>query len=170
MTDLLNFKPDRKLEFEPGRPLGFDPRRPLEFDPRRDLEFNVNRDLGFGHRGVVFRGFVCPICGALVTEDAKRCDECGTVFEGKPRAATPPAGTPATVPKSAKPVSSPKTPSPRTPSAPAGTVSCPRCGVRLKRADAFCWNCGSRSGSTETVKLPAQQSPPPVTREWRGQR
>src|SRR6266571_2592647 len=90
MADLLNFNSDRELEFTPGRPLEFDARRPLEFDSRRALEFNANRDLGFGRRGVVFRGFVCPICGALVTEDAKRCNECGTVFDDGSRAAAPP--------------------------------------------------------------------------------
>src|SRR5207237_1552425 len=91
MADLLNFNPNRKLEFDSGRPLEFDARRPLEFDAGRDLEFQPNRDLGFGHRGVVFRGYVCPICGSLVTEDAKRCTECGAVFDPAPRSA-PPAG------------------------------------------------------------------------------
>src|SRR5438046_8861118 len=93
MADLLNFNPSRKLEFDVGRPLEFDARRPLEFDAGRDLEFQPNRDLGFGRRGVVFRGYVCPICGSLVTEDAKRCTGCGGVFDAAPRAAAPPAAT-----------------------------------------------------------------------------
>ncbi len=88
--ELLNFNPDRKLTFDSGRPLEFDPRRRLEFDPGRGLEFSQNRDLGFGRRGVVFRGYVCPICGSLVTETATRCTECGAVFEGPPRASRPP--------------------------------------------------------------------------------
>src|SRR5688572_5131720 len=68
-------------------------RRPLEFDSGRGLLFNQNRDLGFGRRGVVFRGYVCPICGSLVTETATRCTECGAVFEGPPRASQPSSPT-----------------------------------------------------------------------------
>src|SRR5688572_9591682 len=98
MGDLLNFKPYRALEFGADRPLQFDPWRSLAFDPRRELGFAPNRDLGFGHRGVVFRGFVCPICGALVTEDAKRCIECGAVFDSTPRAAEPSTPTRAKAP------------------------------------------------------------------------
>src|SRR5438552_10853028 len=98
MADLLNFNPNRKLEFDSGRPLEFDARRPLEFDAGRDLEFQPNRDLGFGRRGVVFRGYVCPICGSLVTGDAKRCTECGAVFDPAPRSASPPAAVPGKLP------------------------------------------------------------------------
>ncbi len=167
MADLLNFNPNRNLEFEPGRRLQFDPRRPLEFDSRRDREFNQNRDLGFGRRGVVFRGFVCPICGALVTEDAKRCNECGTVFEGSPRAAEPPgAKAPAARPADRTQPAKPAPPQGKTVS-PSGAVYCAYCGVKLKRADVFCWNCGTRSsGASEVVRLPPQKTPS-VTREWR---
>jgi len=162
MADLLNFNPHRELEFTPGRPLEFDARRPLEFDSRRALEFNANRDLGFGRRGVVFRGFVCPICGALVTEDAKRCNECGTVFDGGSRAGGPPAPT---VPGKTAPAA-PKPPA--TPARPPATMTyCAYCGAKVKRTDTFCWNCGARaSGHSEVVKLPAQKTPS-VTREWR---
>lgn len=166
MADLLSFNSNRKLEFEPGRPLEFDPRRPLEFDSRRDLEFNQNRDLGFGRRGVVFRGFVCPICGALVTEDAKKCNECGTLFEGSPRAAGPPAGKPPPTGPAEK-VRTTKPAFPPGKTSPPGAVYCAYCGVKLKRADTFCWNCGARtSGSSEVVRLPAQKMQP-VTRDWR---
>ena len=165
MGDILNFDSNRKLEFDSSRPLGFDFRHPLEFNPRRDLEFVPNRDLGFGRRGVVFRGFVCPICGALVTEDAKRCNECGTVFEGTPRASGPPAAGPTPAAKTKPSKTAP--PSAKTPAPSPGVVYCAFCGVRLKRADAFCWNCGARTpGSSEVVKLPAQKTQP-VTREWR---
>ncbi len=163
MAGLLNFNPDRELEFSPGRPLEFDARRPLEFDSRRALEFNANRDLGFGRRGVVFRGFVCPICGALVTQDAKRCNECGTVFDDGSRATGPPAPT---VPGKATPAP-PKRPS--TPGRPPATTSayCAFCGAKLKRADTFCWNCGNRtSGASGVVKLPSQKVES-VTRDWR---
>src|SRR5207247_10944679 len=95
MADLLNFNPNRKLEFDSGRPLEFDARRPLEFDAGRDLEFQPNRDLGFGRRGVVFRGYVCAICGSLVTEDAMRCTGCGAVFEPAP--GSPPRASAAAV-------------------------------------------------------------------------
>ena len=169
MEDLLNFNPYRRLEFDSSRPLEFDSRRPLEFDSSRDLKFQANRDLGFGRRGVVFRGYVCPICGSLATEDARRCTECGAVFESTPRAAGPPPGTPAASPaglaKASRPISPPA------PGASQGAmVYCAYCGVKLKRGDGFCWNCGSRtSGSSEAVKLPARKSQP-VTREWRGNR
>ena len=164
MGDILNFSPDRKLEFDVHRPLEFDSRRPLEFDARRDLEFHVNRDLGFGRRGVVFRGYVCPICGALVSPDANRCNECGTVFDGGPRVARPPTASPAThearsvVPKKAEKVPTPT------------TVYCAFCGVKLKRSDAFCWNCGARStGSSEVVRLPARKTSS-VTKDWRSEK
>ncbi len=166
MSDLLNFNSDRKLEFDSSRPLEFDPRRPLEFDPRRGLEFQPNRDLGFGRRGVVFRGFICPICGSLVTEDAKRCSECGAVFEATPRAAGPPSsGSPSAPVKRA-----PAVPPPARAASPApapGMVYCAYCGVKLKPADVFCWNCGARTaGSSEVVKLPFQKART-VTREWK---
>src|SRR5881396_1594674 len=163
MADLLNFNPNRKLEFDSGRPLEFDARRPLEFDAGRDLEFQPNRDLGFGRRGVVFRGYVCPICGSLVTEDAKRCTECGAVFDSTPRSAGPPSTPPSEAAKSARPA----TPPAKVGGPAASPVYCSYCGVKLKRSDAFCWNCGAKStGSSETVKLPGKKTPP-VSRDWR---
>lgn len=164
MADLLNFNPYRNLEFDSGRPLEFDSHRPLEFDSGRTLGFQANRDLGFGRRGVVFRGYVCPICGSLVTEDAKRCTECGAVFESSPRAAHPPASPAAEMP--AKPgKSTPPASKGGAPQAPM--VYCAYCGVKLKRADPFCWNCGAKTrGSTESVKLLAGKTPA-ATREWR---
>jgi len=163
MADLLNFNPYRNLEFDSRRPLEFDSRRSLEFNPSRGLEFQPNRDLGFGRRGVVFRGYVCPICGSLVTEDAKRCSECGAVFDSTPRAAGPPTGVPAKEIKSAKPTTSPALAG----GSAGSTVYCSFCGVKLKRADAFCWNCGAKSiGSSEAVKLPAKKTPS-ATQEWR---
>jgi DNA-directed RNA polymerase subunit RPC12/RpoP len=168
VTGLLNFNPHRKLEFDPGRPLQFDMRRTLEFDPGRDLLFNENRDLGFGRRGVVFRGYVCPICGSLVTETATRCTECGAVFEGPPRASQPPSPTThegrAPEPGKAKP---------STPSGKAGKadrISCAYCGTALKRADTFCSNCGkATAGPRGVVKLPPQKKQN-MTRDWRGPR
>ena len=169
MADLLNFNPNRKLEFDSGRPLEFDARRPLEFDAGRDLEFQPNRDLGFGRRGVVFRGYVCPICGSLVTEDAKRCTECGAVFDPAPRSAPPPAIAPAKSPS--PPAKSLKPTAPTAKGAtPASTVYCPFCGVRLKKTDGFCWNCGAKmGGGSDAVKLPPRKTQP-VTRDWRERR
>ncbi len=169
MAGYLNFDPNRKLEFEPGRPLEFDSGRPLEFQPSRELEFQPNRDLGFGHRGVVFRGYVCPICGALVAPDATSCNECGTVFEGPP---TPPPPAPPTPPATPSRPSGPRAPA-AAPRKPARTEApnvayCAYCGVRLHKGDAFCWNCGAvaKRGS-EVVKLPSKKTES-VTRDWKG--
>ncbi len=81
MSNLLNFNMNRELGFSTQRPLLFDPSRALNFDVNRDLNFDPNRDLGFGKHGVLFRGYVCAACGAIVTPDATSCDECGAVFE-----------------------------------------------------------------------------------------
>jgi hypothetical protein len=159
--DLLNFKPDRELEFDPGRALEFDPRRELEFDPGRNLGFNQNRDLGFGRRGIVFRGYVCPICGSLVTETATRCTECGAVFEGPPRASSPPTtGGETEAPRTRKEKAPPRA------GGKPGAVYCAYCSATLKRADVFCWNCGARTvGPAEVVRLPPQKQPK-ATRNW----
>ncbi len=161
MAGYLNFDPNRKLEFEPGRPLGFDTGRPLDFLPSRELEFQPNRDLGFGHRGVVFRGYICPICGALVAPDSTSCNECGTVFEGPP---TPPPPTPPATPN--RPPAAPRA-KPAAPEAPK-VAYCAYCGVRLHKGDAFCWNCGAvATRGSEVVKLPPKKTES-VTRPWRG--
>ncbi len=158
MAGYLNFDPNRKLEFEPGRPLEFDSGRSLDFQPTREREFQPTRDLGFGHRGIVFRGYICPICGALVAPDATSCNECGAVFEGPPR---PPAPT--------APATPAPPPAPRRPST-SGTPQiafCAYCGVRLHTGDAFCWNCGAvaKKGS-EVVQLPPKRKES-VMRDWR---
>lgn len=179
MGELLNFNPSRNLEFDSSRSLEFDVGRSLSFDAGRPLEFHPNRDLGFGHRGIVFRGYVCPICGALVAEDAPQCAECGTVFDRRPRASAPPVPTASPAPpkegaraepwraqREAPPLA--ETPATRTPSPPPRPESyCAYCGAKLHRGDAFCWNCGARSaGATEAVKLPSQKAER-VTREWK---
>jgi hypothetical protein len=162
LADLLNFNPVRELDFATGRPLQFDPRRPLEFDSLRGLDFIPNRDLGFGRRGVVFRGFVCPICGALATENAKRCSECGAIFDSSPRATEP--STPIQPPSPTQRKRNETASSGRQPSR---VAFCGSCGVKLKETDAFCWNCGARRvDSTDVIKLPPQKKP--VTRDWRG--
>ena len=169
MAGYLNFDPNRKLEFEPGRPLQFDSGRPLEFQPSRELEFQPNRDLGFGHRGIVFRGYICPICGALVSPDATQCNECGAVFEGPPT--PPPPAPPPAAPPAGRRRGAARPPTqasrPAAPPEKPGITYCPYCGVQLHGGDAFCWNCGTRvRGGTEAAKLPPRKTEP-VTREWR---
>jgi len=168
MAGYLNFDPNRKLEFDTSRTLDFEPGRPLQFLPNRELEFQPNRDLGFGHRGIVFRGYICPICGALVSPDATSCNECGAVFEGPPTPPPPPppAAPPAGRRRSGGRPPTQASPRPATPSRP-GVSYCTYCGVQLHAGDAFCWNCGNKmAGGTEAVKLPAKKTEP-VTREWR---
>lgn len=172
MGDLLNFSPDRKLAFNPGRGLTFEPSRPLEFDPGRTLAFHPERDLGFGRKGVVFRGYVCPICGALVTEDAPKCTECGTVFEEAPRAPgphVPAAAVPSVARGSERPgPAPPAAPLREEPRPPTKGRFCAFCGAKLSPSDTFCWNCGARSvGTAEAVRLPAAKAAS-ATREWRG--
>ena len=165
MAGYLNFDPNRKLEFEPGRTVGFDPGRALEFLPNRELEFQPNRDLGFGHRGVVFRGYICPICGALVAPDATMCNECGAVFEGPPT--PPPPQPPPAAPPAGRRRGTARPPPQAPPPTKPGISYCPYCGVQLHAGDSFCWNCGTKMGSgSEAVKLPAKKTEP-VTREGR---
>jgi len=168
MAGYLNFDPNRKLEFEPGRPLMFDSGRPLDFLFSRELEFQPNRDLGFGQRGVVFRGYICPICGALVAPDATSCNECGTVFEGPPTPPPPkpPAASPGRPPAVRTPAAAPKRPAP--PAKP-GILYCAYCGVQLHTGDTFCWNCGAQAkGGSEVVRLPKKKLES-ATRPWRPQ-
>lgn len=165
MAGYLNFDPNRKLAFETSRPLDFQTGRPLDFQPSRALGFQPNRDLGFGQRGVVFRGYVCPVCGALMAPDAPSCNECGTMFGGQP---APPAEAPPAVPEPP-----PAAPPPAKASAatqPAKVAYCAYCGVKLRAGDAYCWNCGSvAKQGAEVVKLPPKKSEA-VTRDWRASR
>jgi len=164
MGDILNFNPDRPRSFDPNHERSFDSGRTLTFAPNRSLDFDPGRDLAFGHRGVVFRGFICPICGSQTTEDATKCTECGASFEHDLRAAGP------TVPIQAKgiahrqefrPPEPEATPGPKPPS-----KFCVFCGATLKAGDGFCWNCGSRAvGNVKTVKLPEEKAER-VTRDW----
>ncbi len=163
MPEVLGFNPNRDLGFDPHRDRGFDPDRELGFDPGRERGFLTDRDLGFGKRGPVFRGYVCPICGAQVTADQPSCTECGAVFDRK-GSATPPVreaspGTRWTVapPSSTVPPPAGASPPRRSPP-PTGTHSYPPppkrvdsrfcifCGARLTSDDTFCWQCGNRAG------------------------
>jgi len=178
LGQLLNFNPNRGVGFDPSDGVDFDPRRERLFDHDRDLQFNQDRDLGFGKRGPVFRGFICPACGAAVTETQTSCTECGASFLLSPserdlaapskqrRAAKRPPK-----PKSRKPEppsDQPGVPQPR--AAPAASSpaagACSRCGARVLTTDTFCWNCGARFGPSESVPLGPPSTEPPATKDW----
>ena len=140
MPDLLGFNANRDLEFKTDRP--------RTFDPARELAFKPNRDLGFGKRGPVFRGFVCPVCGAAVTEDQPRCDQCGAVFDARaPSPPTSPHAPPVRTP-ARPPLPHVPPPPPLPQAAPRGgrvdSRNCTYCGANVARTAAFCWNCGNR--------------------------
>lgn len=80
-SKLLNFNVDRELNFDPSKGVDFESQRDLVFDQDRDLSFDLNRELDIRMRGVIFRGYVCPACGAAVASDATDCDECGVLFK-----------------------------------------------------------------------------------------
>jgi len=163
MPDVLEFNPNRGLGFDSNRDLGFDSGRKLGFDPGRDRGFEPGRDLGFGKRGPVFRGYVCPICGAQVTADQPSCTECGAVFDRK-GSTSPPKGQPGPAAHQTYAPPSPAAPRPaatppprRTPPPPPDRAYplppkrveskfCIFCGARLTSDDTFCWQCGNRAG------------------------
>ena len=172
MPDLLGFSPKRELDFDPKRTVGFQPGRPLEFDSRRPLNFEPRRDLGFGRRGVVFRGYVCPICGSLTTETATQCTECGTVFEIRPSVTGPPQphvpapparpGGPARGGRpqatASGPTSTATVPRPASATTASATSKfCAHCGARLWEGDPFCWNCGARTAGAPAGAGPTQR-------------
>ncbi len=165
MPNLLNFNSNRDLGFYHIRELQFDLDRPLDFDMNRELVFNPDRDLGFGKKGVLFRGFVCEKCDAIVSVDATSCDACGAVFE-KPKLvgvmkaspmmtsdferASAPTTTPATKRDGATASSVyPPSPTPRaippTTAAPQPPKTAPPTAPTTGSASRFCPNCGARS-------------------------
>ena len=155
MPEVLEFNPNRDLGFDAKRDLGFDPGRKLGFDAGRDRGFLPDRDLGFGKRGPVFRGYVCPICGAQVTADQPSCTECGAVFDQKGSTSPPKAHqthappNPAVPPPAATPPPRRLPPPTRSYPPPPKRVEskfCVFCGARLTSDDTFCWQCGNRAG------------------------
>ena len=167
-ANLLNFDARRQVEFSSARELQFDLDRKLSFNHDRDLTFQPNRDLGFGKRGVLFRGYACANCGAIVSADAKSCDECGAVFDepelkGSPMKATvktsgfdraepaAPAGVtraaspaPRAVPAAQviAPSRAAEYPQPTPTYVPLAPVAAPSPAASASR---FCPNCGARS-------------------------
>ena len=169
MANLLNFNANREIDFSSQRELLFDLYRKLAFDANRGLGFNPSRDLGFGKRGVLFRGYACANCGAIVSDDSKSCDECGAVFEepevkGAPMRASvktsgfdrsaPPVPVPASTPEKSPPkeAAAAQTVAPAPPAtfpqpapfyAPAPPVATSQ--TAAPSASRFCTNCGARS-------------------------
>ncbi|MDO9536854.1 MAG: zinc ribbon domain-containing protein [Thermoplasmata archaeon] len=141
---LLNFKVNRDLKFTAFRVVNFGIRRPLSFNNDRDLSFTSSRDLGFGKRGVVFRGYVCPVCKAPVAKNAPKCDECGVKFE-QPKAKTTPKKTFAEQLARNKPKASPQRRS---------TFQCPGCGKILYVGAERCPDCSTGFVSRDKVPPP----------------
>ncbi|MCK5397608.1 MAG: hypothetical protein KAJ33_05105 [Thermoplasmata archaeon] len=171
---LLTFNVNRDLKFKVFRGVSFNLNRNLAFDSGRDLSFNSKRDLGFGKRGVVFRGYVCPVCGAPVAKDASKCDECGVKFEktvtrkeDRAKKKTWARGTrERTKPK--KPKASKKSASSTTiakkspPKSPAGrqrrsTFQCPVCSKLLYVGATKCPGCNVIFNTGQ--KVPATKKP-----------
>jgi len=164
MANLLNFNSSRDLGFSHLRELQFDLNRALVFDANRELTFHPNRDLGFGKRGVLFRGYVCENCGAIVSVDATSCDECGAVFAapkvigvmkappmGTSQFERAPAATPTAVLEESRAARAPavyppapvprEIPVPKAAAPPSPMATPPSAGS----ASRFCPNCGARS-------------------------
>jgi hypothetical protein len=139
VTKLLNFDSNRKLEFNLNRDFEFSPDRDLTFNLDRELSFFPNRDLGFGKRGVVFRGYVCSNCKALVNPMAVECNECGAVFE-------PVAG---------------KKPKKKAQIARSDKLFCVYCGYPATGSDVYCRNCGLKVSrqTTEGSGVPTDRTP-----------
>ena len=164
MANLLNFNSSRDLGFSHLRELQFDLNRALVFDANRELTFHPNRDLGFGKRGVLFRGYVCENCGAIVSVDATSCDECGAVFAAPKvigvmkappvmtsefeRASTGTSAKTAETPRPPQaPTGFPPPPAPRDIPPTKAVVSTPPVAPSPSTgaASRFCPNCGARS-------------------------
>jgi len=152
---LLNFNVNRELKFSVFRQVDFDTRRTLSFNLNRDLSFLTNRDLGFGKRGVVFRGYVCPVCRAPVAKDAPQCDECGVKFEQPAKKASKKAPTaPGTSRLSSqdRAFTDKKAPAPQRRS----TFECPGCGKILYVGAEQCPGCMTLF----TADAPSPPAPP----------
>ena len=144
-SKLLNFNVGRKLGFDPYRRAGIDIDRNLSFDVDRGLSFNLDRDLGFGKRGVLFRGYVCPACGASVGKDDPQCGECGVKFEQ--RAKSKEAKTKERTWERGKKTSKSKSSKTKKPKSKApekkirDTFQCPVCGKLLYVGASTCPGC-----------------------------
>ena len=167
MANLLNFDSNREIGFSYHRTLNFELARDLNFDLNRELYFQPNRDLGFGKRGVLFRGYECPNCRAIVSAGATSCDECGAVFQAATVVGVPtkaptvmileskersgpstPAPLQSPPPAEARPAPIPRSlpvPAPLPPPTPAYTAAPPAASGAGASSSRFCPNCGARS-------------------------
>lgn len=163
-SKLLSFNINRDLKFKAFREVCFNLNRDLKFDSDRDLSFDSSRDLGFGKRGIIFRGYVCPVCGAPVAKDAANCDECKVQFEQsvtrkekrsqkKPWDRGERQHTPAK--KSTSKKSPAKPPASKTR---RSTFQCPVCGKLLYVGASKCSGCDVTFSDGQ--KVPATKSPP----------
>jgi predicted amidophosphoribosyltransferase len=169
-SKMLNFNLNRTLKFDTGRSVNFDINRTLEFNSDRDLEFDLNRDLGIRNRGVVFRGYVCPVCGASVAKDAINCDECSVRFKPMEETTTK---TESSWERGKKVASSSskkhrsgskksKTGSKKSGKKRQGrreTFQCPVCGKLLYRGTAVCPGCDLEFITSGSGKKKAHQKP-----------
>jgi len=162
-SKLLTFNVNRDLKFKVFRNVNFNLDRDLAFNLNRNLIFDVNRDLGFGKRGVIFRGYVCPVCGAPVAKDASECDECGVKFEqtttrkekrkqkkkwdrGERHQTKPGRSTSASGSATKKAASKPSTSQQR-----RSTFQCPVCGKVLYVGAARCPGCDTVFSAGQTL-------------------
>jgi ribosomal protein L40E len=163
---LLNFNVNRELKFSVYRSVDFNTRRDLSFNLNRDLSFNTNRDLGFGKRGVVFRGYVCPICRAPVAKNAPQCDECGVKFEQPKQQAQKPKArqnewdrdkSTQEADAVSKEPAKPETQKPPRITAPErrSTFACPICSKILYVGIDRCPSCAAQFAASAAVPPPA---------------
>jgi predicted amidophosphoribosyltransferase len=176
---LLGFDARRALNFDSSRELSIDLNRALQFDLDRDLSFDPARPLPFGKRGVLFRGYVCPVCGAAVLLDAKECDECGVAFASAPPEPKTPAKEPGRPlsqkaaerqpPKygptqttarkqpqrqaARRPEAPGRAEAPQAPAQRPRTFQCPVCNTQVPTGSASCPKC--------TVQFVFEAPPPP---------
>ena len=164
-SKLLNFNVDRELSFNPDRRVGINIQRNLSFDVDRGLSFNLDRDLGFGKRGVLFRGYVCPVCGASVGKDDPQCEECGVKFEkrvkskeAKTKERTWERGKKKTKSKSSKTKRSrPKAAEKKR----RDTFQCPVCGKLLYVGTSTCPGCDIDFDISKKSERKVTRSAPP---------
>jgi hypothetical protein len=161
---LLGFSASRTLNFNSSRALSIPIGRQLQFDSDRDLSFDFSRELPYGKRGVLFRGYACPVCGGQVYAEAKQCDECGVAFAAPEEAGVPAKPTqsksqdfreqknmasrlPTNQPiKKAQPLAAPPVRKPT-------TFQCPVCNTQVQNGSSSCPKC--------TVQFVFQAPPPP---------
>lgn len=132
----------------------------------------------------MFRGYVCPVCGALVDRDARACDECGVKFSTQKRAASEPdpkkreekrreftCPVCATlIPAGAKNCSKCGvlfSDDRRVPPPPHGGVpNCPRCGIKVAAEVDYCPRCGEpTSPRARAAHARAQETKAPHPRQ-----